>query len=170
MTLRPFKPSDAASVQCLAGEKVIADMTANIPHPYLDGMAEQWIANHETWAAQREAIVLAIQLDQSSDIIGAISITQIKGESGNLGYWLGVPFWGQGLCTEAASSLIDFGFNELGLNLIIARHLPENMASGKVMTKNGFEFKNRVTIGNRELCHYELKRSDWQASSVNVAS
>jgi hypothetical protein len=43
LVLRPFELAPAQDVQRLAGEKAIADTTANIPHPYLDGMAEQWM-------------------------------------------------------------------------------------------------------------------------------
>jgi len=65
LTLRPFKLSDAATVQKLAGNKILSDMTANIPHPYLDGMAEQWISKHPTWFESKKAVALAIELAES---------------------------------------------------------------------------------------------------------
>ncbi|MCL1039342.1 GNAT family N-acetyltransferase [Shewanella submarina] len=162
IVLRPYRQSDAKSIQKLAGATVIAEMTANIPHPYLEGMAEDWISKHEPWFQNREAVVLAIQLADTGEHIGAISITQIDGLSGNLGYWLGVPYWGNGYCSEAASLVVKYGFNKFGLDLIYARHLPENLASGKVLSKNGFVFKGEVLIGGRELLHYELPISQWQ--------
>ena len=44
---------------------------------------------------------------------------------------------GNGYCTEAAEKLLDFGFRELGLDRVIARHLENNPASGRVMEKCG---------------------------------
>lgn len=162
IVLRPYRLSDAANVQKLAGEKIIAEMTANIPHPYFDGMAEDWISKHELWFEKGEAIALAIELSDSGIHIGTISLTQIKEASGNLGYWIGVPYWGKGYCTEAASQLIEYGFDEFNLDLIYARHLPENPASGKVMVKNGFAYKNDALVGDREHKHYELLKTEWQ--------
>jgi len=162
VVLRPYLLSDAENVQRLAGEKIISEMTANIPHPYVDGMAEEWISRHDYWFKKREAIALAIQVVKTGEHIGTISITQINGKSGNLGYWVGVPYWGNGYCSEAASLIIEYGFYEYGLDLIYARHLPENPASGKVMTKNGFEYKHQVLVGDRELLHYELPLNQWQ--------
>ena len=43
LLLRPFELSDAPNVREMAGDKVIADTTLNIPHPYEKGMAEEWI-------------------------------------------------------------------------------------------------------------------------------
>ena len=47
LVLRPFGLHDAADVQRLAGDRAIADTTLNIPHPYEDGMAEEWIFKHQ---------------------------------------------------------------------------------------------------------------------------
>ncbi len=46
LLLRSFELSDAKDVQRLAGDRAIADTTLNIPHPYEDGMAEEWISVH----------------------------------------------------------------------------------------------------------------------------
>ncbi len=161
LTLRPYQLSDAKSVQRLAGEKIIADMTANIPHPYREGMAEEWISNHQGWFESGKAIALAIELNSTGEHLGTISLTQIEDASGNLGYWVGVPFWGKGYCTEAATALIQYGFDQFGLTLIYARHLPENPASGRVMIKNGFVYRGDVSVGERQLKHYELQKVDW---------
>ncbi|HEY0008726.1 MAG TPA: GNAT family protein [Tepidisphaeraceae bacterium] len=54
-----------------------------------------------------------------------------------LGYWIGVPHWGRGYCTEAAVAVVEFGFNQLGLRKVTCRHLACNPASGRVMAKAG---------------------------------
>ena len=161
LILRPFQLSDAATVQKLAGNKILADMTANIPHPYLDGMAEQWISKHPTWFESKQAVALAIELVESGELIGTISITEIHANKGNLGYWIGQPYWGNGDCTEATTAILDYAFNDLKLDLVYARHLPENPASGKVMTNNGFTYINQIAVGERLLKHYELPKALW---------
>nr|WP_269745198.1 GNAT family N-acetyltransferase [Salinimonas chungwhensis] len=159
--LRPHRLSDSKDVQRLAGEKIIAEMTANIPHPYADGVAKKWISNHAGRFKNREAITFAIQLSETREYIGTVSITQIDRFFGNLGYWIGTPYWGNGYCTEAACLIINYAFNEFGLKLLYARHLPENPASGNVIAKNGFEYKSHVLVGHRELLHYELSFWKW---------
>jgi hypothetical protein len=47
LLLRPFELADAREVQRLAGDRAIADTTTSVPHPYEDGMAEEWISRHQ---------------------------------------------------------------------------------------------------------------------------
>lgn len=138
LLLRRFTLEDAPRVQLLAGDKAIAETTLNIPHPYEDGMAEEWIGTHEE---QRDAGKLEnFALVQKGDnlLVGAIGLViKREFESAELGYWVGRPYWGQGYCTEAARMILKYGFEQLGLNRIFAGHFTINPASGKVMKKIG---------------------------------
>ncbi len=95
LILRPFELSDAEQVSVLAGDKRIAEMTANIPHPYEVSDAISWIETHETGFASGESIVYAVVHKESCEIIGAVSLPSLKDGQGILGYWLGVDFWGK---------------------------------------------------------------------------
>ena len=138
LSLRPFRLSDAPDVQRLAGDWSIADTTLNVPHPYEDGMAERWISTHQPKFEAGELAVFAIVAKAESELVGAISLELDRSfDRGQLGYWIGKPFWGLGYCTEAAASMLRFGFSALGLNRIHSSHLKRNPASGRVMQKIG---------------------------------
>jgi RimJ/RimL family protein N-acetyltransferase len=140
--LRAFRDADAADVQRLAGDRRIADTTALIPHPYPDGAAEAWIATHEaSWELGR-GLVFALTRRNAGELIGAIGLT-IKPEqrSAEMGYWVGVPYWKQGYCSEAARAVLDFGFTSLGLERMHAHHFSRNPASGRVMAKAGMTYE-----------------------------
>lgn len=59
-----------------------------------------------------------------------------------VGYWLGVPFWRKGYCTEALGALIDFSFTTQNVTQIIARCEKDNIASQKVMIRCGMHYIN----------------------------
>jgi RimJ/RimL family protein N-acetyltransferase len=140
LILRPFTISDAEQVQRLAGAKEIYDTTANVPHPYEDGMAEKWISTHASNFYNDLGVNLAITDRKDGKLIGAIGLGANKQHHrAELGYWIGHPFWGKGYCTEAAKELIWYGFNELKYHKITARHIKANPASGKVMEKVGMK-------------------------------
>lgn len=146
LLLRPFVIADAPIVQLLAGHAKIADTTANIPHPYLDGLAEQWIARHEPNWDSGVLCSYAITIIESNVLIGAISLMNISQQSGELGYWIGVDYWGKGYCSEACAALVHFGFNRLALTRIHAHHLSRNPASGKVLLNSGLLHKGQDSI------------------------
>src|SRR3990172_3467050 len=103
LILRPFAASDAPDVMRLAGDFAIADTTLTIPHPYGDGLAEIWIASHQSQFDQGRLINFALTLRESGALVGSMNLV-IKAEHlrAELGYWVGKPFWKQGYCTEAA--------------------------------------------------------------------
>ena len=142
LELRPFVPEDAARVMELAGAREIADTTLNIPHPYPEGAAEAWIAKHQQAWEAGSGVTFAVVDRAANAVVGAIGLT-IKTEhaSGELGYWVGVPYWNSGFCTEAAREVVDFAFEVLGLHRVQARHLIRNPASGRVMQKLGMRLE-----------------------------
>jgi ribosomal-protein-alanine N-acetyltransferase len=144
LLLRPFHLEDAAVVQRLAGDRIIADTALTIPHPYLDGMAEGWIATHaEAWDRQ-EMLTLAITTE-AEGVIGAISLhLDPANRRAELGYWVGEPFWNRGYATEAARAVISFAFGPLELNRIHAAHLTRNPASGRVLIKAGMSHEGTL--------------------------
>ena len=142
LVLRPFTLTDAPEVQKLAGRFEIADTTMNMPHPYPDGAAESWIGTHQKTWELGSGLTLAITLKDSGQLAGAIGLTVFKDHSrAEMGYWVAVPHWKKGYCTEAARALLDYGFAELKLNKIYAFYLVRNPASGKVMQKIGMKYE-----------------------------
>jgi len=168
LLLRSFRLSDAPIVQKLAGDPAIADTTLNIPHPYEDGMAEQWIESHEPYYKARKGATFAIVRRDASTLIGAIGL-QVDSDvnTADLGYWIGKPYWNSGYATEAAIAVLDFGFDELELNRIHAVHLARNPSSGRVMEKAGMLLEGTAARDTRkrgtheDLVSYGMLRDDW---------
>jgi RimJ/RimL family protein N-acetyltransferase len=141
LTLRPFEQDDAPTVQRLAGDYEVARGTLTMPHPYEDGVAEAWIATHRPMRESGEGLVLAMTTVDDG-VVGAIGlVVEEEHQRGELGYWVGVPYWGRGYATEACAGLLRYGFDVIGLNRIEAQHFLRNPASGRVMQKLGMRFE-----------------------------
>ncbi len=140
LLLRGFQAHDALEIQKLAGAFEVAEMTLNIPHPYLDGMAETWMENHQKNFESGEGVVFAMIDLKSGMLVGAVGLTVTpRFKRAELGYWIGKPFWGRGFATEASKAVLAYGFEEMQLNKIHASHMMRNPASGRVMQKIGME-------------------------------
>ena len=72
LLLRPFTLEDAPIVQQLAGAHEVASTTLNIPHPYEDGMAEDWISTHQAGWDTEESVTLAMT-SEGDGVVGAIT-------------------------------------------------------------------------------------------------
>jgi RimJ/RimL family protein N-acetyltransferase len=134
LILRPYSLADAKDLQRLIGDRAVADTLLTVPHPYLDGMAEDWISKRQLEFEENKSVMLAITDRNQGFLIGGIGFTifseHVKAE---IGYWIGKPHWHQGYCTEAAGTMLKYGFETLGLNLIYATHMTRNPRSGNVM-------------------------------------
>ncbi|WP_051563697.1 GNAT family N-acetyltransferase [Enterovibrio calviensis] len=159
LRLRAFVIDDAPKVAELAGNKMIAEMTANIPHPYTVSDAMTWIDSHSALFNQKKAVVYAVTLKETSEVIGTVSFPTLRDGLGVLGYWFGIDFWGNGYATEASNALIAFGQKHLGLWRLQVMHLVENDRSRSVIEKLGVQYVenrvNRMQGQDREVCVYE---------------
>jgi RimJ/RimL family protein N-acetyltransferase len=145
LLLRPFTRADAPEVQRLAGDRDIAATTANIPHPYQDGIAEEWISTHQENFDRGQSLSLAIVRRSDHALLGAIGLgLKREYDRAEMGYWIGKPYWGNGYATEAARAVLGYGFAVLGLNRIFAEHFSRNPASGRVMEKIGMRHEGHL--------------------------
>lgn len=73
-------------------------------------------------------------------MIGSVGLRLVpRHDHAELGYWLGVPFWGHGLAAEAAAAVVAWGFRRLKLRRIYGQYLGDNHASGHVMEQIGMQ-------------------------------
>ena len=168
LLLRSFRAEDAPAVQRLAGAFEIADTTLLIPHPYPDGLAEKWISGHATALANGESLVFAVTEAATGQLCGSIGLMISKEHAkAEMGYWIGVPFWGKGYATEAGRALLEYGFGQWNLNRIFALHFCRNPASGRVLAKLGLRHEGRLRQhikkgdGFEDVECWGLLRLDW---------
>lgn len=138
LVLRPFRPDDGPDVERLAGARELADTTLNIRHPYPPGDGERWIAGHAAaWAASGSGPFAVCRIEDDA-LVGAVGLgVTPRHAHAELGYWVGVPYWGHGYATEAARALLALAFDTLGLHRVQAHHMPRNPASGRILRKLG---------------------------------
>lgn len=101
------------------------------------GILMSWLNSDENRALVHKA---------DGKVIGSISLFRHK-RPGNLrclGYVLAKPYWGQGLMTEAARAALRCGFEEMGLDMILVQHFPENDRSRRVIEKLGFHYEGTL--------------------------
>ena len=162
LLLRPLILADSKRIQELAGNWAVAKTTLSIPHPYKDGMAENWILSLKDAWDIKSGVVFGVLLKADAEIIGVVSLVSINGKKAELGYWIGEQYWGEGYCTEATEALMRLASQQLQITSFVAEHLTENPASGKVMLKLGMVHLHSVerTDSNGKLAQIETYASE----------
>ena len=152
--LRPFKDSDLKSLTSLFNNKAVWDNLRDcIPFPYTESDANDFI---KTCKAENPQLTFAIEYKgQFVGSIGLVKQTDIHRLSAELGYWVGEPFWGNGIAKSAVRLITQYGFSQLGLIRIYSGVFASNTASQKVLEKVGFKlegvFENSI-IKNERIC------------------
>lgn len=152
LILRPFKESDAESLYKYAKDPDIGPIAGWYAHTSVENsldIIKNVLSVDETFAVclKTDNIVIgSIGL-----MLGSASILDIKDYEAEIGYWIGKPFWGQGLIPEAIRELVKHGFNDLNLNKIWCGYFDGNIKSKRAQEKCGFKYHH-----TKENFHYKL--------------
>ena len=103
----------------------------------------EWLVSEETLIESDSVYNWGFVLKETGELIGSGGLVFIESKGMyELGYNIMKKYWNQGLTTEAAKVIIDFGINELNQRQFYCCHAKDNPASVKVMTKVGFRYQS----------------------------
>ena len=135
-TLRPWRVGDEASLVRNANNRRVWRNLSRLPHPYTRQDAEAWITRA---SAHVPVVDFAIVVDGAA--VGGIGIElgrDVFLRSAEVGYWLGEPYWGRGIATEALRAVTEYAFGTFDLCRLQAGVFEWNPASMRVLERSGF--------------------------------
>ena len=147
LILRPWRESDAEALFKYASDPDVGPRAGWPPHKSVEESLQiiKTVFNTPT--------MWAVELKETGEAIGCVgylpasfSNLQIPDDQCEVGYWIGKPYWGQGICTEALRLVIDYCINVKHFTVLWGDFFPSNPASGRVMTKCGFQDTGREVI------------------------
>lgn len=142
LLLRPFRREDACLVAELCNNYNVYKSTLSLPYPYTKECAEEWIKHQKENLNVDKSYEFAVTSIETGELYGCVSLSHsLTHRNGELGYWIGEPYWGNGYATEAAEAMIAFAFQEKEYHRVYARHFASNPASGRVMEKAGMMYE-----------------------------
>lgn len=149
--IRSWKAEDAASLAAICNNKKIwLNVRDNFPHPYTITNAVEWIAYT---LHQQPVKNMAILYNGSiAGSIGVIPKEDIYRKNIEIGYFLGETYWGKGIATTAVSLLLEYIKSNFDVIRIYAEVFSHNIASMKVLEKNGFHLeaiRKKAVIKNK---------------------
>ena len=135
--LRPWEVTDAESITPLLGDRdVWINLSDRVPHPYTMEHARQFIDHVRS---KSPAENLAIDVDGKA--VGSIGLFLGEGinrVSAELGYWLGKPYWGRGIMTDAIKAMTKYTFEHFDITRLFALAFSRNSGSIRALEKAGF--------------------------------
>jgi ribosomal-protein-alanine N-acetyltransferase len=135
--LRPLDGKDGLELASLANNKKIWDNLRDfIPFPYTTDDAICFIN-----LAKQEKLQMTFAIEFDGRFCGVISLVgkqDVYRKTAEIGYWIGEPFWNKGIATEAVKLITDYGLNQLDYIRIHTGVFEFNIASMKVLEKNGY--------------------------------
>lgn len=168
--LRWPRASDAKAIASLATEPDVAKHTARVPHPFPPGAAAEFILTSRSENARAGSLTLVLVPKRNgAEPIGVITLRPREDGQLSLGFWLGKPFWGRGLMTEAARELIDLTFRMTEVEVLQTYALFDNPAARQVLENCGFQLEGagvttRPARSNpAEVERFALTREAWMS-------
>lgn len=165
MILRPWRESDAEALFKYASDERIGPAAGWQPHKSVEDSLE--IIRTVLSAPNTYALTLR----GSDEAIGSIGLVDCRcpdfEEEWEIGYWLGVPYWGKGLMPEAVDAMLDVCFDWLGCDRVWCGHFLGNEKSKRVIEKSGFDYAFQreadvVLLGEKRTeLFYNITREKW---------
>ena len=162
LVLRRPTLADVKAIARLANDRRIAENTRRLPHPYSHDHAVEFV--RATANELRETVFL---IESNHTPMGMTGIDWREPDAPELGYWLGVEFWGQGFGTEAARAVIDYTFETLGSEQMLAGARVANPSSRNILEKCGFQWSGvelhrfEALGSSTPVDRFRLSRSVW---------
>lgn len=140
MKLRKFTIQDASRVASLVGDESVSKWTSNIPFPYFEQDAIEWITST---AASSDRHPFAVEVD--GQVVACVSFWHTGENTVEVGYWVGKKYWRQGICSDALTMLMSHDVFPKKCDAV-ARVMEGNIGSERVLQKCGFTFSENCTI------------------------
>jgi ribosomal-protein-alanine N-acetyltransferase len=164
LVIRSAVPSDAAGLERLFSDPEVLRWLPPTT-PWTRERAEQAVERRAQGERERGFTAWIVEKKEDATFIGscALQLVEAKGPEVELAYHYVPSEWGKGYGSEAARAVVRYGFNDLGLERIIAICFPENVGSWRVMEKAGMRFVGTASYyGLEGLKKYVADRDAWQ--------
>lgn len=164
LTLRKPTRADVRGIATLANDRRIAEMTRCLPHPYTPDDALRFV---DAVAGDSREMVFLVEHNHVP--VGVVGVDWSKPHAPELGYWLGVDYWGRGFATEAARAVIDYALEEFDVDRMVSGARVVNPASRNVLEKCGFQWTGvelhrvRALGSSTPIDRFRLSRSVWSS-------
>lgn len=142
LILRPWQESDAEDLYQYASSPLVGPAAGWPVHTSVENsraIIRDVLSAPETYAIIDKTTERAI--GSIGIKLGNASILELSETEGEIGYWLGVPFWGNGLIPEAVNEILDYGFTALKLDKLWCAYYDGNIKSKRVQEKCGFVYQ-----------------------------
>jgi len=166
LELRPLELADAAPIQSLFPHwEILRFLASRVPWPYPDDGALTFCRDIALPAMERgDQWHWSLRLKTSpAQLVGCISLQ--KAENENRGFWLGLPWQGQGLMTEAVEAVTGYWFDALGFSVLRVHKAISNVASRRISETSGMRVvavEDRDYVGGRFPTEiWEITAGEW---------
>lgn len=166
--LRPLELADAEQTQKIFPEwDVVRYLAARVPWPYPPDGATTFYRDGALPAMERgEAWHWSLRLKEKPEqLIGGITLR--RGDEKNRGFWLGLPWHGQGLMSEASEAVTDYWFDVLGFPRLRVPKAADNLASRRISEKQGMRLigttEQDYVSGRFRAEIWEITAEEWRA-------